>query len=178
MDAAGQEDVDGNTIRGNLVGECFRPSHNGRPDSVGNGEPWDGLLDAGRRQCDDPAPSPCPHRGQKPARQVEQVCGHHLELDKPVRARRLDSGSGGRATGIVDDNVNAALCPQAIGAKQDDVFKAAIEEIERSRIANEGDPDPADVASQDAIEEPANDWPAASACAGNLRRAVLGNAVA
>ncbi|PZM16426.1 hypothetical protein [Rhizobium tubonense] len=48
------------------------------------------------------------------------------------------------------------------GAKQADVFKATIEEIERLRIANERDPDPADDVSEDAIEEPANDWPAAS----------------
>jgi len=30
------------------------------------------------------------------------------------------------------------------------------------RIANERDPDPADDVSEGAIEEPANDWPAAS----------------
>lgn len=58
-----------------------------------------------------------------------------------------------------------SLMDQAVvsGAKQADVFKAAIEEIERLRIANERDPDPADDVSDDAIEEPANDWPAASA---------------
>ena len=43
-----------------------------------------------------------------------------------------------------------------------DVFETAIEEIELLRIANERDPDPADDVSESAIEEPANDWPAAS----------------
>lgn len=58
-----------------------------------------------------------------------------------------------------------SLLDQAVvsGAKQADVFNAAIEEIERLRIANERDPDPADDVSDDAIEEPANDWPAARA---------------
>ena len=57
-------------------------------------------------------------------------------------------------------SVLAKLVDQAVvsGAKQADVFKVAIEEIERLRIADERDPDPAD----DAIGEPANDWPAAS----------------
>ncbi|NKL59498.1 hypothetical protein [Rhizobium leguminosarum] len=56
------------------------------------------------------------------------------------------------------------LVDQAVvsGAKQADVFKATIEEIERLRIANERDPDHADDVSEGAIEEPANDWPAAS----------------
>lgn len=40
-------------------------------------------------------------------------------------------------------------------------FKVAIEENERLRIANEHDPDPADHASDDTVEEPANDWSAA-----------------
>ena len=57
-----------------------------------------------------------------------------------------------------------SLLDQAVvsGVKQADVFNAAIEEIERLRIANERDPHPADYASQGAIEEPANDLPAAS----------------
>ncbi|WP_244482227.1 hypothetical protein [Rhizobium sp. Root1204] len=58
-----------------------------------------------------------------------------------------------------------SLLDQAVvsGAKQAQVFKAAIEEIERLPIANERDPDPADDVSDDGIEEPANDWPAGSA---------------
>lgn len=57
----------------------------------------------------------------------------------------------------------AYLVDQAVvsGAKQADVFKATTEEIERLRIANERDPDPADDVSEDIVEEPANDWPAA-----------------
>ncbi len=47
------------------------------------------------------------------------------------------------------------------GVRQADVFKAAIEEIERLRAADDRDPDPADDASEGEIEEPANDWPAA-----------------
>ncbi|MHC1550578.1 hypothetical protein [Phyllobacterium sp. K27] len=59
----------------------------------------------------------------------------------------------------------ANLVDQAVvsGFRQADVFKAMIEEIERSRIANERDPDPADDVSEEAVEEPANDWPAAGA---------------
>jgi hypothetical protein len=56
----------------------------------------------------------------------------------------------------------ANLVDQAVvsGARQADVFHAAVEEIERLRIADERDPDPADDASEGIIEEPANDWPA------------------
>ncbi len=59
----------------------------------------------------------------------------------------------------------ASLLDQAVvsGAKQADVFKATIEEIERLRIANEHGPVPADDVSEKRVEEPANDWPAASA---------------
>ncbi len=47
------------------------------------------------------------------------------------------------------------------GARQADVFQAAVEEIKRLRVANDRDPDPADDASEAEVEEPANDWPAA-----------------
>ncbi|WP_337269886.1 hypothetical protein [Oryzifoliimicrobium ureilyticus] len=47
------------------------------------------------------------------------------------------------------------------GARQADVFQAAVEEIERLRVENDRDPDPADDESEAEIEEPANDWPAA-----------------
>lgn len=59
----------------------------------------------------------------------------------------------------------ANLVDQAVvsGAKHADVFNATIEEIERLRIANERDPDPADDVSDDNVEKPANDSPAASA---------------
>ncbi|NTF97763.1 hypothetical protein [Rhizobium rhizogenes] len=58
----------------------------------------------------------------------------------------------------------ANLVDQAVvsGARQADVVETAIEEIERLRIANDRDPDPADDVSESAIEEPANDWPAAT----------------
>jgi len=58
----------------------------------------------------------------------------------------------------------ANLVDQAVvsGAKQADVFKATIEQIERLQIANERDPGPADDVSEESVEEPANDWPAAS----------------
>lgn len=47
------------------------------------------------------------------------------------------------------------------GARQADVFQAAVEQIERLQVANDRDPDPADDALEGEIEEPANDWPAA-----------------
>lgn len=58
----------------------------------------------------------------------------------------------------------ANLVDQAVvsGARQADVFQAAVEEVERLRIADERDQDPADDASEVQVEEPANDWPAAS----------------
>jgi len=57
----------------------------------------------------------------------------------------------------------AKLVDQAVvsGARQVDVFQAAMDEIERLRVADEQDPDPADEASENEIKEPANDWPAA-----------------
>lgn len=56
------------------------------------------------------------------------------------------------------------LVDQAVvsGARQADVFQAAVEEIERLRVADDRDPDPVDDATEGAIEEPANDWPAAA----------------
>jgi hypothetical protein len=53
----------------------------------------------------------------------------------------------------------ANLVDQAVvsGAKQGDVFKATIDEIQLLRISNERDPDPADDGSENAVEEPAND---------------------
>ncbi len=58
-----------------------------------------------------------------------------------------------------------SLLDQAVasGAKQADVFKAAIDAIDRLRIGNEHDPVPADDVSEKRVEEPANDWSAASA---------------
>lgn len=58
----------------------------------------------------------------------------------------------------------ANLVDQAVvsGARQTDVFKTAVEQIERLRVVNDRDPDPADDASEVQVEEPANDWPAAS----------------
>jgi len=48
------------------------------------------------------------------------------------------------------------------GARQADVFQGAVEEIERLRVADDRDPDPADDASESEFGEPANDWPAAA----------------
>jgi hypothetical protein len=55
------------------------------------------------------------------------------------------------------------LVDQAVvsGARQGDVFEVAIKEIECLRVANERDPDPADDMSEQIVEEPSNDWPAA-----------------
>jgi hypothetical protein len=47
------------------------------------------------------------------------------------------------------------------GAKQIDVFAAVEVELARLRVANDRDPDPAKDTSQEMVEEPANDWPAA-----------------
>ncbi|QRM57179.1 hypothetical protein [Sinorhizobium sp. BG8] len=57
----------------------------------------------------------------------------------------------------------AALVDKAVvaGAEQTDVYAAVMKEIERLRIANDRDPDPADDVSEQDIQEPANDWPAA-----------------
>ncbi len=46
------------------------------------------------------------------------------------------------------------------GAKQEEVYDAIAAEIENLRAAYERDPDPADD-DVEAVEEPANDWPAA-----------------
>lgn len=46
------------------------------------------------------------------------------------------------------------------GAKQIDVFTAVEVELGRLRVANDRDPDPAED-TQEMVEEPANDWPAA-----------------
>ncbi|PWE54421.1 hypothetical protein DEM27_20135 [Metarhizobium album] len=46
------------------------------------------------------------------------------------------------------------------GVEHEDILKAIGEEIENRRKAKERDPDPAE--DDSVIEEPANDWPAAT----------------
>ncbi|MDH4441304.1 MAG: hypothetical protein QE284_13060 [Rhizobium sp.] len=58
----------------------------------------------------------------------------------------------------LEDLVGDAL---VAGATQIDVFNLAIKEIERLRVANERDPDPADDGPEQTFDEPANDWPGA-----------------
>lgn len=55
------------------------------------------------------------------------------------------------------------LVDQAVvkGATQAAVFAVVEEELARLRVALDKDPDPADD-TQEVLEEPANDWPAAS----------------
>ena len=48
------------------------------------------------------------------------------------------------------------------GASQGDVFAVVEEELARLRVALDKDPDPAEDGAQVAIEEAANDWPAAA----------------
>lgn len=47
------------------------------------------------------------------------------------------------------------------GARQRDVYAAILDEIGQLRLAYERDPDPADDISEQVIEEPSNNWPAA-----------------
>lgn len=47
------------------------------------------------------------------------------------------------------------------GAHQRDVYAAILEELGHIRLAYERDPDPADEATEQFIEEPSNNWPAA-----------------
>ncbi|UIJ93464.1 hypothetical protein Q1M63_26685 [Sinorhizobium meliloti] len=47
------------------------------------------------------------------------------------------------------------------GARQQDVYAAILDEIAQLRLAYERDPDPADDISEQVIEEPSNNWPAA-----------------
>jgi hypothetical protein len=45
------------------------------------------------------------------------------------------------------------------GAKATDVYNAIQDELDRLRVANDRDPDPADDRSDDVVEEASNDWP-------------------
>ncbi|MCA1443203.1 hypothetical protein I6F07_23870 [Ensifer sp. IC4062] len=47
------------------------------------------------------------------------------------------------------------------GARQQDVYAAILDELGQLRLAYERDPDPTDDASEQVIEEPSNNWPAA-----------------
>lgn len=47
------------------------------------------------------------------------------------------------------------------GARQRDVYAAILDETGQLRLAYERDPDPADDISEQVIEEPSNNWPAA-----------------
>ncbi|YCI03965.1 hypothetical protein M1D34_06985 [Ensifer sp. D2-11] len=47
------------------------------------------------------------------------------------------------------------------GARQRDVYAAILDEIAQLQLAYERDPDPADDISEQVIEEPSNNWPAA-----------------
>ncbi|MEY9829950.1 hypothetical protein ABIA25_001765 [Sinorhizobium fredii] len=48
-----------------------------------------------------------------------------------------------------------------VGARQQDVYTAILDEIGQLRLAYERDPDPADDVCEQVIEEPSNNWPAA-----------------
>ncbi len=58
----------------------------------------------------------------------------------------------------LEELVDAAV---VVGARQQDVYAAILDEIGQLRLAYQRDPDPADDVSEQVIEEPANDWPAA-----------------
>ncbi|WP_064686620.1 hypothetical protein [Rhizobium bangladeshense] len=47
------------------------------------------------------------------------------------------------------------------GARQQDVYAALLDETGQLRLGYERDPDPADDVSEQVIEEPSNNWPAA-----------------
>ncbi|NNU63814.1 hypothetical protein G9X67_00720 [Rhizobium sp. WYCCWR 11152] len=49
------------------------------------------------------------------------------------------------------------------GAKATDVYDAIQNELDRLGVAYDRDPDPADDQSDEAVEEPSNDWPASPA---------------
>ncbi|WP_440981486.1 hypothetical protein [Shinella sumterensis] len=57
----------------------------------------------------------------------------------------------------------AQLVDKAVteGAKQEDVYATIAEEIDRLKVTDYRDPDPADTVSEQVVEEPANDWPVA-----------------
>ncbi|MCR6502504.1 hypothetical protein MUO32_26095 [Shinella sp. CPCC 101442] len=57
----------------------------------------------------------------------------------------------------------AQLVDKAVtrGARQAEVYAAIASEMDRLKMADYRDPDPADTFSEQAVEEPANDWPAA-----------------
>ncbi|MDP9588461.1 hypothetical protein [Shinella oryzae] len=57
----------------------------------------------------------------------------------------------------------AQLVDKAVteGAKQEDVYATIAEEIDRLKVTDDRDPDPADTVSEQVVEEPANDWPVA-----------------
>ncbi len=58
----------------------------------------------------------------------------------------------------LEELVDAAV---VVGARQQDVYAAILDEIGQLRLACQRDPDPADDVSELVIEEPSNDWPAA-----------------
>lgn len=57
----------------------------------------------------------------------------------------------------------AQLVDKAVteGAKQEDVYATIAGEIDRLKVTDDRDPDPADTVSEQVVEEPANDWPVA-----------------
>jgi len=54
----------------------------------------------------------------------------------------------------------AQLVDKAVtqGAKQADVYATISHEIDRLKVGDDRDPDPADTISEQSVEEPANDW--------------------
>ncbi|RVI89908.1 hypothetical protein CN186_25395 [Sinorhizobium medicae] len=58
----------------------------------------------------------------------------------------------------LENLVDAAV---VAGAHQRDVYAAILDEVERLRLAYERDPGPADDLSEQIVEEPSNNWPAA-----------------
>ena len=48
------------------------------------------------------------------------------------------------------------------GADRAEVFATVEDELARLRVANDQEPDPAEDGTDEMLEEPANDWPAAT----------------
>jgi hypothetical protein len=63
---------------------------------------------------------------------------------------------------LADDLAQLVDTAVTRGAKQAEVYAAIAREIDRLKVADDRDPDPADTRSEQAVEEPANDWPAAT----------------
>ena len=108
LDAAGRQGVDGDAVRGDLVGQRLGPGGRRAAHGIGEHERRQRLFDGRRRAGNDAAPVPGPHGRQAQARQPDGRHQVELECALPIVVGEGVEHAGLWPAGVVEDDVDAA----------------------------------------------------------------------